>query len=467
VNIVIGAMILKDQFSLTEDELLESICCDIRFQYALHTTHLKDQPVSDRTLSRFRERLYNYERETGIDLLKEEMQALSERFAQVMNIDGNIKRMDSLMVASHSKNMSRLEIMYTVVCNSVKLLKRNGLSDLIPQELAHYLVKDDVNQVIYHSKSEDMSSKLKKVTDEAIIVKGIFDDNDLRECLEFQLLIRVLDEQTVTDENGQVSLRSKNEIKSTSLQNPSDPDATYRKKAGKGHKGYVGNIVETVGESGDSLITDIQFEQNIYSDAKFCKDYLKAHDISEGTEILITDGAYNSIKNQELANSKNVELVCTAMTSKQPEGIFKNFKLNHEGTAVTKCPMGYAPVKSTYNPKTGNCRTQFKKSCCKDCPHRNECGCKEQRKTWVVNVSASKIARAQYAEKMTTEKYRKLSGIRNAIEGVPSVMRRKYRVDEIPVFGYLKTKMFFTIKVIAYNCGKLRRYLKRHRAFCA
>ena len=40
--------------------MFESICCDIRFQYALHTTHLKNQPISDRAFSRFRERLYNY-----------------------------------------------------------------------------------------------------------------------------------------------------------------------------------------------------------------------------------------------------------------------------------------------------------------------------------------------------------------------------------------------------------------------
>ena len=53
------------------------------------------------------------------------------------------------------------------------------------------------------------------------------------------------------------------------LQNPSDPDATYRLKAGKAHKGYVGNVVETVGESG-SVITDYQFEQNTYGIYAYC-----------------------------------------------------------------------------------------------------------------------------------------------------------------------------------------------------
>ncbi len=92
VNFIIGALILKENNNLNDDELFESICCDIRYQYALHTTHLPEQPVSDRTFSRFRERLYNYELETGRNLLKEEMMQLSEIYSDYMNLNSNISR---------------------------------------------------------------------------------------------------------------------------------------------------------------------------------------------------------------------------------------------------------------------------------------------------------------------------------------------------------------------------------------
>lgn len=59
VNFIVGALILKENNNLNDDELLESICCDLRYQYALHTTHLPEQPVSDRTFSRFRENIDN------------------------------------------------------------------------------------------------------------------------------------------------------------------------------------------------------------------------------------------------------------------------------------------------------------------------------------------------------------------------------------------------------------------------
>ena len=45
--------------------------------------------------------------------------------------------------------------------------------------------------------------------------------------------------------------------------------------------------------------------------------------------------------------------------------------------------------------------------------------------------------------------------IRNGVETIPSVLRRKYRVDEMPVRGKLKAKVFFGFKMLALNFTKL------------
>lgn len=103
VNIVIAALLLKEMCGLTDDELLLNILTDVKYQYALHTTSYKEQPISDRTLSRFRERLYHYELETGVDLLKEEMMSIADQMVNFMNINPSIKRMDSVMIASSCK----------------------------------------------------------------------------------------------------------------------------------------------------------------------------------------------------------------------------------------------------------------------------------------------------------------------------------------------------------------------------
>ncbi len=463
VNFIVGALILKENAGNSDDELVESICCDVRYQYALHTTHLSEQPVSDRTFSRFRERLYNYELESGRNLLEEEMMHLSEVFARYMNLNSNIKRMDSLMVASRSKRMSRLEIIYTTTANAVRLIHRLGGDDLIAPELMHYLDADDYNQVIYYCKGEDVSPRLEKALREAERVKSIMSGDDWCEFQEYQLLVRVLLEQSSKDESGNTVAKAKNEISSSSLQNPSDPDATYRRKAGKNHKGYVGNIIETVGEDGNSLITGVGYENNIHSDSAFCKEYLAGREDGADAEIMIADGAYSGKENRELAESKNTELITTALSGRETNPIFAEFVFSEDNKKVLTCPMGHSPIKATYYPKTGMCRANFAKSYCEQCPNKSDCNARKQRKNYVVHVSSNMVERARYKKKLSTETYRKLSRLRNAVEGIPSVLRRKYQVDAIPTFGLIRSRQFFTCKVIAYNFNKVLSYSRKTR----
>lgn len=56
VNVNLGALIFKEFTGLSDDELLTALMFDIRFQYALQTTSFDEQPMSDRSLGRFRER---------------------------------------------------------------------------------------------------------------------------------------------------------------------------------------------------------------------------------------------------------------------------------------------------------------------------------------------------------------------------------------------------------------------------
>lgn len=467
VNIVVGGLILKEWSGLSDDDIIASICCDVRYQYALHTTNLEEQPVSDRTFSRFRERLYAYEQETGRDLLAEEMASLAEVFADFMKLTRNLKRMDSMMVATHSKRMSRLEIIYQVNSNAVRLIHRLGEEELLPQELHHYLEADDLNRVIYDSRGEEVKPRLEKALKESEILLEIMKPEEWHGFEEYTHLKRVIKEQGKKNEAGEIIPKENQEIKPDSMQNPSDPDATYRKKAGEDYKGYTANLVETVGENGDSVITDVDLKQNTHSDSEFFKEYVESKPEDAPPETVITDGAFDGAENREKAAEKNVTLVTTSLTGTAPEGIFAKFEMSDDGRTVTACPAGYAPEKVTYSEKSGACRVLMCKNCCANCPHRNECHAKEQRKNFVVRVSKTTVDRAKYAEGLSGEVMQKLARIRNAVEGVPSVLRRRYHVDEIPVFGYIRTKMFFRLKVAAYNFGKVLRYSRRTGAYCA
>ena len=152
INIVVGAMIIKEIVGMTDDEVLESLSCDIRMQYALHTTSWVEQPMSDRTFSRFRKRLYEYEQQTGEDLMKAELLYQADKIAKFMELQPHLKRMDSMMIASACKDMTRLEVIYVTVANLVNAVHRTGGDEYL-QGMEHYLNPDDQNRVIYRNSS--------------------------------------------------------------------------------------------------------------------------------------------------------------------------------------------------------------------------------------------------------------------------------------------------------------------------
>ena len=64
--------------------MVENLMLDFRLQYALHTTSFEEQPLSDKTLSRFRRRCYDYETLHNKDLYHDCVNDLSASIAKLM-----------------------------------------------------------------------------------------------------------------------------------------------------------------------------------------------------------------------------------------------------------------------------------------------------------------------------------------------------------------------------------------------
>ena len=56
---------------------------------------------------------------------------------------------------------------------------------------------------------------------------------------------------------------------------------------------------------------------------------------------------------------------------------------------------------------------------------------------------------------MDTKEYVELTNQRAGIEGLPSVFRRKYNVDNMPVRGEVCSKFYFGFKVLATTFKRL------------
>lgn len=316
---------------------------DIRYQYVLHTTSFEEQPLSDRTLSRFRARCLAYETETGIDLIHFCVTSLAKELSEFMGLTPSMQRMDSLMVAANIRNLSLLELFYTCVANLAKVMVTKDVQ--LPETQKHYVEKDDYNAFIYHQRNLDASERTIMVMYDAEklleICKGDFDNTS-----EYQLLIWLLKEQTTFNDDGTRRLRKKKEKENPSkvLLNPADPEATYRKKAGGKHLGYAANLTETVGKN-KSLVTDYAYEQNTYSDSQFLKDHLDNEPIHEQEMVMVADGAYGGERNVAKAAEYGIKLITTSFTGIKPADIFADFIFSEDGRDLLECINHKKPIK--------------------------------------------------------------------------------------------------------------------------
>lgn len=457
INIIIGALIIKEMFGCSDDDMVENTMLDLRYQYALHTTSFKEQPLSDKSLTRFRTKCYQYETATGVDLLQDCIRELASHIAKVMKIDGHIRRMDSTMIAANIRKFSRMELIYTCIANLVKYLKKADI-EFDQKRLAHYLDPDDFNKVIYHSKGEDADHRIQTLLEDTDLLMEVCGDA-CADISEYQLFARCMSEQTVVEEDTGRRLKTKEDggMDSNILQNPADPDATFREKAGKEYRGYVANIEESVGTNG-SVVTDYQFEKNNVSDDAMFKEYLKNLDQPSKETTIITDGAYGSVENIELAQDKKVELVPTDLSGKETDPIMADFQFNEDFTKVIACPAGHAPKSCSYNKKTGQCTVSFEIGYCANCPFKEQCNPTEYTRVARKTVSRKSVVRANYIKEKGTERFKYLARLRNGVETIPSILKNLYGANRMPVRGLQRSKFFFGCKIGALNFKKLLSY---------
>lgn len=479
VNILIGACILQQLADLSDDEIVNALMFDIRYQYALHTCDFEEQPLSDRSLGRFRARCEAYEAQTGIDLLHNAVNSLSEHIAELMKIDHSLKRMDSMMIASNIKKMSRLELLYTCTANLVMKIHKLGISFPEGSDFIHYTEDNDRNKVVYHNRGTAVAERIEQILQDDKILLALAEENidSLCDTSEYLLFVRMLNEQTIKDEEGNYQLKQartaddkktddQNAMNSGILQNPADPDATYRFKDGKEYRGYAGCITEeSTTDKEHSIITDYQYDTNNTSDQEFGKRAIESMECSEEGAVIVADALFSGDEIEKLAAEKNISITNTKLTGRKVADIYADFLFDENGHVIL-CAGGFAPKKCYYNEKNGQCVASFERSQCANCPYHDQCKPKMNSKTSRKAISVKSKRHAEKQRERETDEFKACSDYRNGVEAVPSLFRRLFNVDHMPVRGKLRTKFFFGCMVAANNVLKFCAF-QNAGAYCA
>jgi len=264
----------------------------------------------------------------------------------------------------------------------------------------------------------------------------------------FEHLVHLLEEQYIQMEDGTMMPLEGKAIAPGSLQNPSD--LTYRNKGGKDHIGYSLNLVEVRDQESDvGLILNHDYQVNSHSDADYGETFIDEHPLSDEIGTLSGDGAYYRPEIVEKAETKNIDINFSQLTGrpvKEDQIGVDQFTIDPETNQIIECPAGHAPVNATYQEDKDVYTAKFDKEVCHNYPLHAQCPIQEQKKYNNVRFTRNKLQTDIIRSQMGTERHKELSNYRADIEGIPSILRRVFHIDHIPVRGYVRSKIWVNPK---------------------
>lgn len=459
--LVLGMLVLKSLFNLSDKELEYEINFSLAYQYALGTTSFVKQCVNQRTHNRFRAANALYYQETGVDLLNKFFEELASLQEEIYVGSNRKRRMDSIMIDNGCRKLSRLQLAHVVNKNALFVLEESSIS--IPETLHHYVEDFDEDPVTCHSKTP-AAQKHEAAFRDSITIRKLFPE-ELQHCEEYNLLNRFISEQIIVTDSGDFeSVRNGKALTSTTMNNPADPESTIRSKAGETHQGYVGNFAETVDLDTNRKIIDLaDLQQNIYSDIQFAKDQIEKMAEAGNTTTVVADGGYISVDVVNMAAEHGIELVGTAMTGKETPELYKDFKID-EDTGTIVCPAGQTADRAAYSEKSDSWSVSYTiENKCKDCPYHatGECPLKSRKNVRSGRVSSKQIQRATMQQEMGTENFVENYRFRNGVEAIPSQLRRNQNIDYLPFKGLVRKKRGHLLAIVAINVRRVLRYASK------
>lgn len=287
----------------------------------------------------------------------------------------------------------------------------------------------------------------------------------------FGVLLRVLREQCqVSGDDGshsEVTLKKPEEIPSSSLQNPSDPDAGYSSHKGQG---YQAQVMETYCDCSEekkheetlNLITHVEIEPADVSDVHALVPALEStRDRGLGPEEVLADSLYGSDDNHEKARGMGVELTAPTMGVPKKDSLGLADFVQNDKDAIIACPRGHAPVKRAQG-KKGHVSIGFDSVHCNDCPCRGRCPVKGGKKRHYLRFTLKDLRVASRRRQESTPEFKDKYRWRAGVEATFSEMASRTGIKKLRVRGMRAVGLCARLKAIGVNIFRAAR-VKRAR----
>lgn len=453
VNRLVAAIIWMWKKGWSVKELITQTNFNLLTRQAIGLKKIDEEAFCETTYFNFQNRIREYFVETGVNLLEEVFDGLTEGQCRELKIKTNIQRTDSFQAMSNIRSYSRLQLLIEVLLRIYREIKKED-KEKFKDALLAYTGKSS-GQYVYKLNRNDIPHELDKL---GKIYHKLHTElkEDYGDLQIFQILERVYEEHfTVLDEK--IEVKPNEELHSGMLQSPDDMEATYRKKREEEYRGQVVNVTETANPENEvELLTDIGGYSNNTDDDEILNDRIdKITEKTPDMEELHTDGGYGSEKTDEKMEEKEIRQVQTDIRGRKSEKVPVKITQIREDKYEAECPQ--QKVKSQKTRKRH--KACFDKEICKSCEYSSECPSVEQKSCRVYYFTHNTYLldkRRRVLDTLPPERRKLRPNIEATVKEFTGPLNHK---GKLRVRGRFKTMMYAYSMAIAINFGRIHRYL--------
>ena len=456
LHTALGMLILQQAFDLTDKETSNQLSYNIQWHYAFNISEESDSAkyVCPKTLWNIR----NIVIENGLE--SSLFECATNKLADVFKVNTDKQRIDSVHIQSNMRRLGRIGIFAKSIHRFLVNLKRGHkeLFDSVEESILDRYFSEQALGCFAMVKPSEARHTLISVADDLFdLIERFKDYSQIASMHSYKLLERVLKEQcnlNVSNDSKPVEIKKPKEIPSDSLQNPSDPDASY-----SGHKGqgYQVQVMETYTDTNDpeeksktlNLITHVAVEKACESDANALIPAIEStQKRGIGPEELAADSLYGSDDNYEQAQERGVELIAPTMGSTQKDKLrLSDFKISTRGYIVS-CPQGHVPAKVK---KKKRHSVGFAAFHCANCPALSNCPVKKGKKFYYLRFTKKELRLAGRRIYEQSPEFKNRYRWRAGSEATMSEFDRRTGVKHLRVRGFKAVRFCATLKAIGIN----------------
>ena len=476
VRTIVGVLVLKEMFDLTDEQTLYHVDFDLGWHVALGLTP-EDAHCCQKTLHNFRSKLL------GNDTAKQLFAQMTDRMLQRLGLSTERQRLDSTHIVSNIARLTRLGLFCETLRLFLKELKKSAPEkfNALSVALRRRYLKDDGTDTRYHDAASAETPRRMRVCARDVyrLADHFKQDKEVRALPSYGILLRLFIEQCeisveaplpahddadVAESVAPVQLKESKEVSSGSLQSPHDIDVTY---SGHKGKGFEAQIAETVGNGAKpELLTYVEQTPSCGSDETATVPAVEALAVRKiQPKELTTDTNYASAANVIACAQRGTEVVApvkgpAAEPVAENEKTLADFKVEINDTAKpVLCPTGHAP-ESAERQENGRITATYAKLHCAQCPFRKTCPAQRQPNgTRTLQTTLKEYVLATRRRYEQTAEFRTRYASRAGIEATNSELKRAHGLGRLRVRGGLRVRLALFFKALACNVKRMVRYL--------